>query len=133
MRVTLLAEIVVVVFALFLLGLAVVALVKPAVAARFFSSFAGSARAHYTEQVFRMLIGASLVVLSPAMWSADFFRIVGWMIVVTSAGLMVLPWRWHHRFGRWAIPLLIRRMQVYAVGLLVFGVLLLLGVFHSSG
>jgi hypothetical protein len=127
------AEIVVVLFALFLVGLAVVTFAKPAVAERFFSAFASSARTHYTEQVFRLLIGASLVVLSPAMWQANLFRIVGWIIVVSSVGLLLIPWQWHHRFGQRVMPFVLRHLRLYAIGLLAFGFLLLLGVFTGAG
>jgi hypothetical protein len=127
-----LAEIVVVLFALFLIGLACVAFVKPAIAERFFSAFASSARTHYTEQAFRLLIGASLVVIAPAMWQANVFRIVGWIIVFSSAGLLLIPWRWHHRFGQRVMPLVLRHLRLYAVGLTAFGVLLLVGVFCGS-
>jgi hypothetical protein len=130
--VSLLAELVVVLFALFLVGLALVAFAKPAIAERFFSAFANSARTHYTEQAFRLLIGASLVVLSPAMWQANFFRIVGWIIVISSVGLLVIPWRWHHRFGQRVMPLVFRHLRLYAVGLTAFGVLLLVGVLREG-
>jgi hypothetical protein len=122
------AEIVVVLFALFLVGLASVAFAKPAIAERFFSAFASSARTHYTEQAFRLLIGASLVVLSPAMWQANLFRIVGWIIVVSSVGLLLIPWQWHHRFGQRVMPLVLRHLRLYAAGLTAFGVFLLVGI-----
>lgn len=57
-------------FGLFLVGLTVVVFAKPALAERFFMPFASSARAHHTEQVIRLLIGASLVVRSAAMWQS---------------------------------------------------------------
>jgi hypothetical protein len=130
--VTLLAASVVVGLGLFLIGLACVAFAKPAIAARFLTAFASSARTHYTEQVLRLLIGASLIVLAPRMWQADLFRIVGWLIAVTSVGLLLIPWRWHHRFGQRVMPLVIRHLSLYAVGLAAFGVLLLGGVFLGS-
>lgn len=94
--------------------------------------FANSARAHYTEQDLRLLIGASLVVLSPAMWQASLFLLLGWAIVVTSIGLMLIPWQWHHRFGRRVLPLMVRHMRLYAVGLFAFGAFLLFGVFSTG-
>jgi intracellular septation protein A len=127
-----LAELVVVVFGVFLIGLACAAFVKPSIVERFFSGFASSARTHYAEQVLRLLIGASLVVLSPAMWQAGLFRIVGWIVVVSSVGLLLIPWRWHHRFGQRVMPLVLRHMRLYAVGLMAFGVLLLVGVFSGG-
>ena len=115
-------------FSLFLVGLTIVVFAKPAVAERFFMSFASSARAHYTEQIVRLLIGASLVIRSGAMWQPRVFWLVGWGIVVSSLVLVLTPWQWHDRFGDEVRPRLIRHMKLFAVGLLVFGVLLIYGV-----
>lgn len=119
---------VLVAFGLFLVGLTVVIFTKPSLAERFFMSFASSARAHYTEQVIRLLIGASLVILSPAMWQPNIFWWVGWAIILSSLVLILTPWQWHHRFGTHLLPIMIRRMKLYAVALLAFGILLLYGV-----
>jgi len=115
-------------FGLFLVGLTVVVFAKPAIAERFFLSFASSARAHYTEQVVRLLIGASLIIRSAAMWQPRVFWFVGWAIVLSSLMLIATPWQWHHRFGEEVRPMLIRHMKLFAVGLLAFGVLLIYGV-----
>src|SRR5580693_3998984 len=96
---------VLVAFGLFLVGLTVVVFAKPAVAERFFMSFASSARAHYTEQFVRLLIGASLTIRSGAMWQPKVFWFVGWAIVLSSLVLIVTPWQWHHRFGEEALPM----------------------------
>jgi hypothetical protein len=118
-------------FGLFLVGLTIVVFAKPAVAERFFMSFASSARAHYTEQVIRLLIGTSLVIRSAQMWQPKVFRFLGWAIVLSSLVLILSPWQWHQRFGEKVRPMLIRRMKLFAVGLLAFGVLLLYGVFAA--
>jgi hypothetical protein len=115
-------------FGLFLVGLTVVVFAKPAVAERFFMSFASSARTHYTEQIVRLLIGASLIIRCGAMWQPKVFWLVGWGIVVSSLVLILTPWQWHDRFGEEVRPLLIRHMKLFAVGLLAFGVLLIYGV-----
>ena len=127
-----LAQAVLAVFGLFLVGLAMVAFAKPAIAERFFTAFASSAATHYTEQAFRLLIGVSLIVHAPAMWQDGVFRIIGWMIVVTSLGLLVTPWRWHYRFGQRVMPLMLWHLRLYAIGLMAFGILLLLGVFWGK-
>jgi hypothetical protein len=118
-------------FGLFLVGLTVVVFAKPAVAERFFMSFASSAQTHYTEQVIRLVIGASLIIRSATMWQPKVFWFVGWAIVLSSLVLILTPWQWHHRFGTILRPMFIRRMKLYAVGLLVFGALLLYGVFAA--
>jgi hypothetical protein len=118
-------------FGLFLVGLTIVVFAKPAVAERFFMSFASSARAHYTEQVIRLLIGTSLVIRSAEMWQPKVFWFLGWAVVLSSLVLILSPWQWHQRFGEKVRPMLIRRMKLFAVGLLAFGVLLLYGVFAA--
>lgn len=128
---TLLAGIVVVAFGLFLIGLTGVVFARPGLAQRFLMSFASSARAHFIEQAFRLLIGSSLVVLSPAMWQTKAFWLIGWTIVVTSTALILIPWRWHHRFAALVLPTVVRHMKLYAAGLFAFGCLLLCGVFFA--
>jgi hypothetical protein len=128
----LVAETIVVVFGLFLLGVSGLTFAKPAMAERFFLAFASSARAHYTEQAFRLLIGASLIVASPAMWQSKVFWLVGWAIVLSALVLILLPWRWHHRFGVRVRPIFIRHMKLYALGLFAFAALLLYGVFATG-
>ena len=118
-------------FGLFLVGLTVVVFAKPAVAERFFMSFASSARTHYTEQIVRLLIGASLIIRSGAMWQPKVFWLVGWGVVLSSLVLILTPWQWHDRFGEEVRPMLIRHMKLFAVGLLAFGVLLIYGVFTA--
>ncbi len=129
---TLLAGIVVVACGLCLIGFTCIVFVKPESARRFLMSFAGSARAHYVEQACRLLFGTSLVVLSAAMWQTTMFRVIGWAIVISSLALLVMPWRWHHRFGRRVLPSVVRHMKLYAVGVFAFGCLLLYGVFLGA-
>jgi len=123
---------VVVAFGLVLIGFTGVVFAKPATAERFLRRFASSARTHYVEQVFRLLIGAALVVLSPAMWQSKTFWLVGWAIVVSSAALVCVPWQWHHRFGERVGPIIFRHLRLYAVGSFAFGALLLYGVFAGG-
>ena len=124
----LLSGILVVAFAFFLLGLAVLILVHPLLAERFLSLFASSARAHYTEQLLRLLAGAAMVIFSPSMWLSPVFHVFGWIIVATAIGLLLLPWRWHHRFAKWAIPLAIRHLRLFAAGAFTLAVFILCGV-----
>jgi len=76
-----------------------------------------------------LLVGAALVVLSPAMGQPKMFWLLGWAIVVTSAVLMCVPWQWHHRLGERMLPMLVRHLRLYAVGSFALGALLLYGVF----
>jgi len=119
-------------FGVFLIVLAAVEFVRPDIFERFIRLFASSARAHYTEQTCRLLIGASIIMLAPATWNALLFRVVGWMIFGSALGLILLPWRWHWRFGTWVMPKFLRYIKLYAIGLFAFGIFLLSGVFHAG-
>lgn len=125
---TLLAGIVVVACSLCLIAFPGIVFFRPVPAERFLMSFASSARAHYVEQACRLLFGTSLVVLSAAMWQATMFRVIGWAIIISSLALLIMPWQWHHRFGKRALPSVVRHMTLYAVGVFAFGCLLLYGV-----
>jgi hypothetical protein len=127
------AAVVVVAFGLSLTAFPAVAFAKPAIAERFVTAFASSARAHYVEQAVRLLVGAALVVRSPIMWQPNMFWLVGWAIVASSAVLLCVPWQWHHRWGERVLPLLVRHLRLYAAGSFAFGVLLLYGVCVGGG
>ena len=112
-------------FCLFLIGLAVVIAVRPTAARRFVDLFASSARAHYTEQGLRLLVGAAIVTAAGSMRHPQWFPLFGWLIVVTAIALLLTPWQWHHRYGTWVIPLVIRHFRLFALGAAALGVLLL--------
>ncbi len=118
---------IVVAFGLCLTALAIVIVLRPPLAERFIKSFASSARAHYTEQVARLVAGTAIVIFSPSMWHPSLFKFFGWLIVLTAVVLLLVPWKWHHRFATWAIPLALRHLKLYAVGVLALGLTILYG------
>jgi hypothetical protein len=126
------AAVVVVVFGLSLITFTGVAFAKPARAERFLMAFASSARTHYVEQAFRILVGAALVGLSSTMWQPKMFWLFGWAIVVSSAALVCVPWQWHDRLGKRVRPMFVRYLKLYAVGAFALGVLVLFGVFAGG-
>lgn len=126
----LLALTVVVLFAAYLIGLAVASVVLPDYAARFLNAFASSARAHYIEMSVRLIVGVSIVVASPQMRFADIFYLFGWLIVATSVVLLLLPWRWHNRFARIVVPPLTKRVWLFGFfSLPLGGVILYAAIF----
>ncbi|MDH3298039.1 MAG: hypothetical protein OEM96_07160, partial [Gemmatimonadota bacterium] len=100
-------------------------------AERLLTGFASSARAHYTEQALRLIAGLAMVLFAPEMQLSNLFRAFGWLLVLTAAGLLLIPWRWHRRFGEWAIPLAIKHMKLFALGAFALGVFILYGVFYA--
>ena len=124
---SLLAGIVVGASSLLLMGLGLVMLLKPVMTEAFIMGFANSARAHYTEMCFRLLLGASLALLSGRMWQPTVFLILGTAIVTTSIALLIMPWQWHQRVAGGVLPNLVRHMRLYGLGAFGFGAFLLYG------
>ncbi len=120
-----LSGIVILFFCMFLIGLAILIVITPQRAERFLNLYASSARAHYTEQSARFIIGVAIVVFAPFMWYSTLINLLGWILIVTSIGLFLIPWQWHHKFGAWAIPLTLRYMKCYALGSFLLGIAIL--------
>jgi hypothetical protein len=102
--------------------------VKPAIAERFLRSFASTARAHYIEQALRLLLGIALLAVSPLMWGSTVIRVLGWGIVLSTVGLMVVPWRWHNQLAQHLTPKLVGHMRVFAIAVFAFGAFLLVAL-----
>lgn len=126
--VSLVSGLVVVGFCLFLIGLAVMIMTKPSQAEKFLRSFASSARAHYTEQVLRLVVGAAIVNFASSMWHPELFTLFGWLIVVTGVALLLTPWQWHHRLGTWMMPPVFQHLKLFALGACALGVFILYGL-----
>ena len=88
---------VVVLAGVYLLALGAVSLFAPARASRFLLGFASSASVHFTELLLRFVVGAALVTYAPRMSQSGAFNLFGWVLLVTTACLLIIPWRWHHR------------------------------------
>lgn len=101
---------------------AVLIVIKPRLAERFLRSFVASARAHFTEQMLRLIAGGAMVISAPSMWCANLFKLLKWLITVTAVALLLLPWRWHHEFGKLPAPLQLRHIKLFALGAFALGV-----------
>ena len=121
----LVAGIVVVAIGVFQVGLAVLIVTKPQLAERFLRSFASSPRAHYTEQVLRLIAGASVVEFAPSMWYPNLFKLFGWLLIVPAVALLLLPWQWHEKFAKLAMPLVFQHLELFALGAFALGVFII--------
>ncbi len=110
--------------AAWLIGFAAWCVARPISAAQFLHRFASTLRAHYTEQVLRLAAGLAIAMHAQVMRYPELFRVVGWLLVVTSIALMLLPWRLHQRFAQWAIPQAVRHLRLYALGSFLLGAVL---------
>jgi hypothetical protein len=109
----------------YLLALAATALLAPSRAAAFLLGFAGTARTHYLELVLRGLAGAAFVWHGPRMRVGHLFSGFGWLLLLTTAGLALVPWRWHRAFARRAVPHALRYPRVLGLAALLLGSLVL--------
>lgn len=108
----------------FLIGLAFIALARPALVRRFLLGFAQTAAAHYIEMAGRILVGLALVVASPRMLLSSLFFWFGVALVASSVVLLCLPWRWHRSIGERVLPRLVGLLSVVgAVAFLLGGLL----------
>jgi len=119
---------VVLLFSLFLIGLGGMSLLAPAKAKAFLLGFATSAFTHYLEMALRLIIGASILFQARHLMYPGAFTIFGWMLVGTSAVLLLLPWKWHRRFAENAVPQALKYLPFVGVMSLALGTVLLISL-----
>jgi len=118
---------------LFLVALAVAALLRPAVASSFLLGLAGTARTHYLELGIRLVAGAALVIAAGRMPFPTPILVFGWVLVLTTLVLSVMPWRWHQRFAKRSVPKALRYLPFIGICSLVAGVAILASAIVASG
>lgn len=121
----LLATAVVYATGVYFVGLAAVALAAPALTTRFLQSHASTATAHYLELLIRVGVGAAFLVHGPSMRFGNVFAAFGWILVLTTAVLLALPWRWHQRFAQRSVPQAVRYLRLIAIASLLLGTLVI--------
>lgn len=118
---SILALIVVVLAGFYLVALAAVALFAPARAAGFLLGFVGSATLHYLELLLRLVVGSAFLLHAPYLPFPNVFTVVGWVLILTTAGLALVPWQWHRRFAQKTVPHAVRNLKLIAVSSLAAG------------
>lgn len=112
---------VVVLAGLYLIALGGISLLAPSRARLFLLGFAGSKPAHYAELMVRFVAGAAFIVYSPRMLLSGAFNLFGWVLLVTTICLLLVPWQWHRRFARQSVPRALRHLSVLGVASLGMG------------
>ena len=113
------------IFGLYLISLLIITITNKEKAVNYFSSFASSAKAHFLEQSLRLIVAISILIFSKSMLYSLGFEIFGWIIIISTIILILMPWTWHNKFGKWAIPFTIRNLYFYAVSASIFGIFIL--------
>lgn len=109
----------------YLVALAALCTVRPAAAASFLGGFARTPVVHGIEVAARILIGAALLHSAPRMHFSTAFKAAGWVLVVTSVLLALVPWRLHARFASAAVPRAVRYLPLIAAGSSIGGALVI--------
>lgn len=110
---------------LYFVILAAVALFAPTRAEAFLLGFAKTAQAHWIELALRFVVGAAFVLHAPQSRYTAAFSLAGWMLMLTTAGLVVVPWRWHRVFAQRAVPYATRYLSLIGIVSLVLGALVI--------
>lgn len=120
-----LASWVVTVFGMFLIVLGCVALARPRTFRSFLSGFAQSARVHGLEMSVRLLVGAALIASAGSGTYGAAFRILGWILLGSTAVLMLIPWRWHQTFANRVVPTALQFTPIIGGSSIAMGCLVL--------
>lgn len=121
----LIATVVIVLTGGFLVWLGVVGIVCPKIASGFLLAFATTVAKHHAELAIRMVVGAAFVVRAPTLPGSVVFRVFGWVLIVTTVVMFLMPWRWHQRFAEEHVPKALRFLPLIGVVSLVAGVAVL--------
>lgn len=126
------AKIVLVAVAAFFLLLGLISLVRPRHAKRFLLGFATSAPKHYAELGARFVVGCAMLVAAPHAIHSTALAAFGWLLMVTTAVMAIVPWRVHRRFAEAAVPRALRFLPVIGVTSVLLGGLLLWSTFAAN-
>ena len=117
---------------LYFIALAGVSLFTPALAKRFLLGFAGSLQNHFLELFLRLLVGGAFVIHAPQMYLSVVFSLFGWILILTTAVLLVIPWTWHRRFAQYAVPKAIQYIKLIGLVSLALGGLIIAALIRGS-
>lgn len=110
---------------IWLIGLATFAFAKPERVRNFFGNFASSAFTHFLEMFLRLIVGAGFVIYAAEMKFSVVFTAFGWLLIVTTAILMFVPWKLHRRFADRSLPMVNKCMTLFGFVSFVGGVFIL--------
>ena len=118
--------------AVFFLLLGFISLVRPEHARSFLLGFAASASKHYAELFTRFVVGGAMLVVASHSDYSEVLTAFGWLLILTTAVMTIVPWRVHRRFTETAVPRALRFLPMIGVVSVVLGGLLLWSTFTAS-
>lgn len=118
--------------AAYFLAFGALALLRPKNASNFLLGFADTPLKHYAELVVRLLVGGCLLLAAPTTVHATAMAVFGWILVISTLAMALLPWRLHQRFAQSAVPKALRYLPLIGITSLVMGGWLLWNVLSRS-
>jgi hypothetical protein len=118
------AKMVVVAAAIYFLLLGAIALARPTKARAFLLGFADTSLKHYVELAIRLIVGGAMLLVARDSTYPTALAVFGWILVVSTAFMALMPWRLHHRFAQSAVPRALRYLPLIGVSSLIMGGLL---------
>jgi hypothetical protein len=118
------AKMVVAAVAIYFLLLGAIALVRPQSARAFLLGFANTPLKHYAELTARLILGGAMLLVARDSAYPTVLAAFGWILVVSTAFMALMPWRLHHRFAQSAVPMALRYLPLIGVSSLIMGGLL---------
>ena len=112
---------VVAVVAIYFLLLGAIALVRPTNARAFLLGFADTSFKHYVELAIRLIVGGAMLLVARDSAYPTALAAFGWILVVSTAFMALMPWRLHHRFAQSAVPRALRYLPLIGVSSLIMG------------
>lgn len=121
-----LSRIIITVFGLFIAGVGVLQAFKPARALSILTQAGSTNLINYGELLIRMIPGGALIIYAPFSRLQDIFFYLGWILVITSVVLILIPRRIHHQYALLCASLLPpSRMRFLAPASILYGCVLI--------
>jgi hypothetical protein len=68
-----------------------------------------------------MIVGAAMVIQAPHLPYSMVFAIFGWMLILTTAVLLVIPWTWHRGFAERVLPRVVSLLPLIGAAAIAMG------------
>lgn len=97
--VTIISQIILLIFAVWLLCVAYYALSSPAKAKTSMGKFGSTPFIHFGEHILRSIVGLAFIGASQITQHPRIFTIIGAFLAGSSLLIMILPRKWHHKYA----------------------------------
>ncbi len=125
------ARIIVFLAGCYLILLAVIAVLVPQRAAAFLGGFATSSFKHHLELALRLIVGFALLRSAPRVELPLLFQGFGLLLLATSGVILAVPWKWHQRFAKSAVPRALPYLKLIGLCSMLLGLFLLVSAIRG--